>query len=383
MRQLTRIMSNPFLALDEDFGLDKSSSVEEHVDAEDIHVIPVGLPNTRNNCFMNVVVQALAACSVFKEFLCTFDGVNPITLSMKQFVESIGTSHAVQPESGFQLVSRMKNRKKGKKNKGSTDEPCLPSFLVQLLSAFDAYNAENGRRTAGRQEDAHECLQFLLDAMHEELCKGSGEEWEHVERRRRRKGNSDLSFKKSAIAGIFGGRLEITLQKRGTKDSKSFEPFFSISLALASKKGSLSVQNALDQFQAPQRLEGVKNKEKIVSAFKSIAFESTGDVLLVHLKRFAFIDAEEGVQKIERFIAYPLDISLKGEFTLKSVVVHHGDSPCRGHYTVFVKVSSIWYEIDDLQVSKCSEYVALDQNAYILVYERIRGTFKEKNGISR
>ena len=73
---------------------------------------------------------------------------------------------------------------------------------------------------------------------------------------------------------------------------------------------------------------------------------------------------------------------------LFAIVVHLGGSSFSGHYYAFVRVGNTWYKVtlliiqmDDSYVSKCSPESVMNQQAYLLFYEREEPFEKEESKI--
>ena len=65
-------------------------------------------------------------------------------------------------------------------------------------------------------------------------------------------------------------------------------------------------------------------------------------------------------------------------YDLYGVVIHSGYSTNSGHYYSYCKTQNgKWFECDDSCISPSSERVALDQEAYLLFYQK-RITLKEE-----
>lgn len=120
--------------------------------------------------------------------------------------------------------------------------------------------------------------------------------------------------------------------------------------------------------------------QRKVRATKKYSMQTAPNVLVVNLKRFDFTYAG----KLSHFVTYPETLSLKtfvGDsggplsdvaYRLYGVLVHLGHTSHSGHYYSYVRgPSDVWYKADDTQVSTVRVQDALDQNAYILFYNRI------------
>lgn len=134
-----------------------------------------------------------------------------------------------------------------------------------------------------------------------------------------------------------------------------------------------------------------------VKATKKYSLQTAPNVLVVNLKRFDFTYAG----KLTHFVTYPETLCLKnfiGEnehkpvttnsltsdetyilrnvaYKLYGVLVHLGYTSHSGHYYSYVRgPNDVWYKADDQQISTVRIQDALDQNAYILFYNRITPT---------
>ena len=110
-------------------------------------------------------------------------------------------------------------------------------------------------------------------------------------------------------------------------------------------------------------------------------------IFLFHFKRFDNLQ-----RKVKKFIEYPSEINLnkyqiknlnKNEpfsYRLCSVLIHKGNSIYSGHYYCYIRVSdNNWYCFNDQTVYKVDESVVLNQNPYLLFYEKIMDLNKIKN----
>ena len=126
---------------------------------------------------------------------------------------------------------------------------------------------------------------------------------------------------------------------------------------------------------------------KNVRATKKYSILAAPNVLVVNLKRFDFTYAG----KLSHFVTYPETLSLKTfiseaedmetsnenslrnvTYKLYGVLVHLGYTSHSGHYYSYVRgPNDIWYKADDTQVTTVRTQDALNQNAYILFYNRV------------
>ena len=123
-----------------------------------------------------------------------------------------------------------------------------------------------------------------------------------------------------------------------------------------------------------------------MEATKHIFIEDLPPILILHVKRFVF-DNIGGVQKLHKFVEYPLVLNLPAElfnsdqdngtaYQLYAVSYHHGKTATGGHYTCDVlHATGEWLRIDDTKVTKVSPQKVVEEKAdrvaYLLFYRKL------------
>jgi ubiquitin C-terminal hydrolase len=364
-------------------------------------VTPRGFVNLGNTCFLNSILQCLAYLPPFCQSLVAIseaktrqkNGMNK-KLSKGQRVTSLLCSL-------FQRVHGV--------NGGSTREGAItPQAIVKALPSLGTCGSRNGYKfRPGRQEDAHEFLVHLLDAMHDGELRGAGID-QHASGWRDRLPVTRLD-ETTFVHRIFGGyfRSQVRCRKCGYL-SNTYDPFLDLSLEV-SKKSSNSVLFALSEFTRKETLDSdnqwkCSGCKKYVCATKHLTVFRPPLSLCIQLKRFTFDGgyggrgfssygtgggkygksnaAFRGGSKITKPIEFPASLNLplsdgrSCAYNLTGIVIHVGGSASSGHYTAYVKKPgrkgvNQWYHADDSFVEPVSEKTVLRQkDAYVLFYCR-------------
>ncbi len=327
---------------------------------------PPGLHNVGNTCFLNSVMQTLMHVPSLVQYLLT--GQHSSTCQMNNCVFCTVEDHAKKafPSHGSR--------------RGQAFAPAIAKHLKLVGKRF----------RPGRQEDAHEFLILLLDAMQTSVLQGHK--------------TLDVRSKETTVVHrMFGGymRQQIICQKCQVP-SNTYEATLALSLDVTD-----SIQSSLAKMTSFETLTG-RNRYKcekckaLVEARKQTTIYKTPRTLILHLKRFQFAARSS---KITKPVTYPstLDISpylssstspsctnsgaggnlTKAKYELTGVIVHSGGGVGSGHYFAFGKASSSsWYEYNDSSVSTVGIDRALKQQAYILMYTQCENLRRDQSSLS-
>lgn len=219
----------------------------------------------------------------------------------------------------------------------------------------------------GREEDAHECLRFILERM-QDACLG-------------KKSNSTTKKKigieqemETFIYRTFGFKTVSCVHCTSCgHNSLTFDPALDISLDV---KGVGSISDSFRKFYKADVLSGDNkyrcsgcNKRVVAKKFSRLC--TAPRVLTIHLKRFSF--SAFGPTKYQKHVDFSPRFSLEVNglnyvYDLYGVLVHTGIAQA-GHYYSFMKSpSGAWYLFDDELVRSVNISTVLKQNAYILFY---------------
>ncbi|XP_050944118.1 ubiquitin carboxyl-terminal hydrolase 4 isoform X1 [Cucumis melo] len=125
-------------------------------------------------------------------------------------------------------------------------------------------------------------------------------------------------------------------------------------------------------------------------AQKRMKIKKPPHILVIHLKRFKYIEQLGRYKKLLYRVVFPLELKLSNtmedadsEYSLFAVVVHVGSGPNHGHYVSLVKSHNHWLFFDDENVEmidesvvqtffgSAQEYSSNTDHGYILFYESI------------
>jgi len=280
-----------------------------------------------------------------------------------------------------------------------------PRLMKQVIGSFAPQFNNNF------QHDSQEFCQFLMDGLHEDLNRVKSKPYvEHMEAFGMEDSKASIeSWKKHLLRhdSIFVDhtqgmhRSHLTCPKCG-KESIKFDVYSSISLPLVPSKDrpSIPLQDCLDQFAAGEQLDDhnawyCSRCKKHVCALKLITLWNTPDVLVLHLKRFTFekcpVTGKLLRRKIVDTVDFPIDrLDLSSYvlgpkfkeappiYKLFGVSEHTGSTANSGHYTATVRNSrdGKWYRYNDSHVGSTSGEAAVTGGAYLLFYQRVKGSLR-------
>jgi hypothetical protein len=210
-----------------------------------------------------------------------------------------------------------------------------------------------------QQEDAHEFLRSLLSTL---VMNGANKQ----------------------LSSLFDGLLEssVVCQTCGNQ-SLTRDRYMDLSLDI-NDPDITTLDDALYQYTKTEVLENenavfcAKCDEK-QSVTKGLRLATAPTILVCHLKRFAFNQFGQLV-RLHKKIKFPKRLEISDHmsqlnkatpppYDLVGILVHQGQTCDSGHYLAYVKKYGCWYKCNDSAVTKVDEETALDQQAYILLYE--------------
>lgn len=382
-----------------------------------------GILNLGNTCYMNAVLQALAHCQELNMAveLEPHSATCPVARSRPK-------SASPSPDSVGRTGTR-KSARNGKKSPSPDSFCALCEFEHHLRQVHSSSATEpvaplafvNGfidhvapHFKLGVQEDSHEFLRLLIDAMQKSCTKA-------------RSASSTSEDDTEYPFQLFRGTVESKVQCESCQaTSSTIDPIEDIGLDVSanSNYGKVTpppnaladVSSAFTKFKAEENLEGYKCEKcgKTGKATKQSRLASIPPILTLHLKRFRYGTSTEevaarrrseisqllssrdfastsgksGSAKIEGHVKFEelfdlrpfLTESLKEQHKrmfcrLFAVIVHAGANSHSGHYICYVKnmnKANEWWKMDDARISRVSNDEVMGAEAYMLLYRTLQ-----------
>jgi ubiquitin C-terminal hydrolase len=300
--------------------------------------------NNRNDCYLNSVLQALFNTHSFICFF-KFKKINE-NLIIQMFRIIYGTNNLINPKS-------IKNM--------------LAKFDKESLYLFGNED----------QQDAHEAIVRILDIVHissmynetnfsdygkidTDIKNKSFEAW--------KKNGEILGF--SFITRFFSGQFKTLISCTNCDyKSTSFDNFNNINLPIAGE----DIIDCLAEFIRPEDLSGAKcekcSKKSLIKTTTIWKFPLT---LILNIKRFTY-DSTGTTHKINKMLKMDKHLKICSSkrvynYSLASIVYHHGRYPTMGHYNTDLCKNGSWYKLDDDTVYKLNNIPDASSNCYIMIY---------------
>jgi len=392
-------------------------------------IMPRGLTNRSNWCFVNAILQALLACPPLHNLLRSL-GSDPTMLAaigrvkapmLDAMLKFVAEFNLLEPNMASSARGQKKEKNKSRRSDIVTGMGLEPSFVFNMLLGLET---DTFKVVEGRQEDAEEFLTCLLNGLSDEMTEqiklvepeskdeegendggeegagGEGDEEEDGWQEVGAKGKSCVtrrvagtSLPATPIQALALGMCRSCVKVEGKDSSATLQPFYTLQLDIQDASIA-SVTDALLANFASEQLDGFvcgKTKQE-VEATRSLSLEELPPVLILHLKRFVYDAATGGVQKVMKAVNFGVELEINKamlsaecrsattvrhrQYKLFSVVCHNGREATKGHYVtdVFHPGYSAWLHCDDGIVQPTAEELVLSPSAsstpYILFYRR-------------
>ena len=341
-------------------------------------LVPRGLINPKNWCYVNATLQALLVCPPFFHmlrklcFTSRMDRRKTSTPIMDSFVLLASEFKTISYSRCLEL----------KYKKLIPGPSFTPHYVYDMLTIIQSSLA-----TKGGQQDAEEFLSCILNGFHEEILSlfdllynegdSSGDEaassisanstsemnGNNLTHPRALISSMPRSSNHTPISNIFQGELCTVVIRPEQKPSESFEPFFTLPIDVPSGM-NWSIEDAFYSLTEKENFDRASSKP---SVFRHQTINSLPPILILHLKRFIY-DKNGGLLKVTTPVYFKTDLTIRNDwltdlarrkydymqkmYKLFAVVYHHGEKATGGHYStdVFHIGKTNWFRIDDQNI---------------------------------
>ncbi|XP_049874149.1 ubiquitin carboxyl-terminal hydrolase 10-B isoform X2 [Pectinophora gossypiella] len=374
------------------------------LDNRAVTLLPRGLTNRSNYCYVNAILQALIACPPFYNMLKALPYQTRRGKSSTPVIDSmVELCYEFSP---LAAAARPGRGARGETGPVSAGPPLDGTAGLKVLRALRPFPGSQ----EGRQEDAEEFLGCLLNSLNDEMLElmklvepeepkdsngqpngvitqeqpaeedDDDDEWKVMGPRNRGAVERRWAARRTPVADIFRGRTRVRLHRAAHHDvTDAVQPFFTLQLDI---ERANTVKDALELLAGKDTLEGVSD------AWQQLSLEQLPVVLLLHLKCFQ-LDTEGHTAKIVKTIDFPVDLKIdpkimssKLKYTQKqrlyklfAVVYHEGVEAVKGHYlTDTFHGQAGWIRYDDSTVTQVTDTQVLKPKPprmpYLLMYRR-------------
>ncbi|XP_059054008.1 ubiquitin carboxyl-terminal hydrolase 10 [Achroia grisella] len=385
------------------------------LDNRPVSLLPRGLTNRSNYCYVNSILQALIACPPFYNMLKSLPYQTRRGKSSTPVIDSmVELCYEFSPAAGGGAggAGGARGARRGAEG-GGAGPPGVPggppldgAAGLRVLRALRPFPGSQ----EGRQEDAEEFLGCLLNSLNDEMLEliklvepeepkdangqpngvipqeqkpeedDDDDEWKVMGPRNRGAVERRWAARRTPVGDIFRGRTRLRLHRAPHHDvTDAVQPFFTLQLDI---ERANSVKDALELLAGKDTLEGVSD------AWQQLSLEQLPVVLLLHLKCFQ-LDPEGHTAKIVKNIDFNIDLKIDPKimssklkysqkqrlYKLFAVVYHEGVEAVKGHYVTDTYHGQVgWLRYDDSTVTQVGEAQVLKAKPprmpYLLMYRR-------------
>ena len=326
-------------------------------------LLPPGLRNYGNSCYMNAGLQFLVNLDIFSNI----HGI---------IVNNGSTQHICR-----ELLDILHKMSKLYKS----------NISIQTQNLYKQLQQSNPNLFNQKQQDAHEFIIYILEIIHNGTRKITKEknlthdELEKISKKSTRPGlvywNEYLRVNNSLMSNLISGqfRSRINCLKCG-KFSDTYEPFWDIILALPINEDNITTigscfrkffeEQSIQHDNEPSTYKCSRCKD-FVRATRCINISQFPKIMIVTLKRFN--NCGQKCTKIVTFKTTGIvlkSISETGIYKLIGVIEHNGNTLFQGHYITYSFKKSInqWFKFDDEIVTNVKLSDVEKAQAYCLLY---------------
>jgi ubiquitin carboxyl-terminal hydrolase 12/46 len=341
-----------------------------------------GFQNFGATCYVNSVLVALYHCRRFRDAVLRYGAAHEKQQQQQQQKRKKDTLL-------LQLAALFMRIRHNKKRSGVLSPSKFVKKLKQLNPQFEGYE----------HQDAQEFLNFLLNEVSDNLRADAKEEEAKAKAKaaaadqKKESKSNKTDTTTTWVQQIFEGVLtNETHCLRCENTTSRDEQFIDLSLDVTPNS---SLTHCLRQFSGAEMLNG---SEKYLcatccsrqEAYKSMKVKQSPRTLVLHMKRFKYVERLQTFRKLCHRVVFPFDLKLvnvlddaacvDAAYNLIAVVVHKGASMRHGHYVCFVKQHTHWFLYDDESVQLAtlddikSTYGSIEnpenRDGYLLFYQR-------------
>ncbi len=335
--------------------------------------MPFGLLNLGNTCFLNACLQALARCPPLVEYLLKDRTKTPAT--------------RIESKKG-PLLSAMQTFLADVEGKTGVYRPTgVVQALLHVISA-----CEDDWYRPRQQADAAECIQYLLDGLHDAVYRTvritvHGEATTKEQRDQVAALESwgrFFSKEYSPVVEHFYGQYQISIQCRTCRHvSTRYEPWMMLKLPIpggdVAGSEAPSFETCMDKAFAPEAIPDYacdicKSKQP---ATMTTRISKLPNILLLTFKRFintgakirGQIDWDLDALSLKPWCAFDrcpfTDKKMRDSFRTFAVIEHVGSSR-GGHYRMFARDAGSWIDADDESVRPVDVGSVVTPDSYVV-----------------